>query len=239
MTISFSGPSLSPASGNKPESIVVFLHGYGANGHDLLSLGTAWAALLPNTLFIAPHGPSTSMLYPSGNQWFSLEDWNPEEPFTNHQKARILSEIQALTPSFNRYLDDLLKVNDLPPEKLALVGFSQGTMFALHVALHRPLCGGVVGYSGAFFDDSTEPKTACPPILLLHGQEDHLVPPSFSQEAEARLKALGIPVNLCLLPGLNHGINEKGLKMGGVFLKDHLYKNPQADLWQCAKEGNS
>jgi phospholipase/carboxylesterase len=239
MTSIFSGPSLPPASGNKPDSIVVFLHGYGANGHDLLSLGNMWAKLLPNTLFVAPHGPAISELYPSGNQWFDLSDWNPEAPFTESQTERIVAEIQNLTPSFNQYLDDLLKTHNLPAEKLALVGFSQGTMFALHVALHRPLCAGVVGYSGAFLDDPKEAKIARPPILLVHGEDDQLVPARFSQSAEDRLKLLQVPVTLALIPDLEHGIDEKGLTIGGIFLRDNLYKNTQSDLWDRAKEGNN
>ncbi|EKE09870.1 MAG: hypothetical protein ACD_16C00100G0032 [uncultured bacterium] len=230
MITTFSGPQLTPASGGPPDSIVVFLHGYGANGHDLLSIGNAWAALLPNTLFVAPHGPLTSKLYPSGNQWFSLDDWNPDQPLTTTQIARMLGDIQAITPSFNRYLDTLLKTHDLSPEKLAFVGFSQGSMFALYMALHRPRCAGVVAYSGAFLEDSTKSNISRPPILLIHGREDRLVPPSFSQIAEKRLKTLQVPVTLALIPGLDHGIDEKGLALGGAFLKERLYENTAAAL---------
>ncbi len=230
MTKTFSGPSLLPASGEKPDSLVVLIHGYGANGDDLLSLGKSWASLLPNTLFIAPHGPVVCEVNPSGNQWFGLRDWDPE---------RILKEIQILTPSFNRYLDGLLKIHAIPPEKLAIVGFSQGAILGIHVALHRPPCAGVVAYSGAFLDDPTKLKLARSPILLIHGTEDQVLPSSFSQEAEERLKALRIPVNLSLLPGLGHGIDGRGLGMGGTFLKEHLYKNASSDLWKPAKEGNN
>ena len=221
MTTTFSGPSLPPASGGKPDSLVVFIHGYGSDGEDLISLGKAWASILPNTLFVAPHGPIACEVNPSGNQWFGLRDWDP---------ARILKEVQALTPAFNRYLDGLLKTHGLPPEKLALVGFSQGAMLALHVALHRPRCAGIIGYSGAFLDDPIELKVARPPILLIHGTEDQVLPPSFSQMAEARFKALSVPVTLSLLPGLEHGIDGRGLGMGGAFLKDHLYKKAPNDL---------
>ena len=230
MITPLSGPSLSPASGEKPDSLVVLIHGYGADGEDLLSLGKAWASLLPNTLFVAPQGPTVCEVNPSGNQWFGLRDWDP---------VRILKEMQALTPSFNRYLDELLKTHNLPPEKLALVGFSQGATMALHVALHRPQCAGVVAYSGGFIDDPHELKIARPPILLIHGMDDQVLPPSFSQMAEERLKIIGIPVNLTLIPGLEHGIDGKGLGMGGAFLKEHLHENTQSDLWERTKEGNN
>ena len=135
MNATFSGPSFGPASGGNPDSIVVLIHGYGSDGEDLLSLGKSWGSLLPNTLFVAPHGPVACEMNPSGNQWFGLKDW---------ESLRILKEIQALTPVFNRYLDGLLKSHNLPSNKLALVGFSQGAMLALHVALHRPQSAGVV-----------------------------------------------------------------------------------------------
>ncbi|MBI2706889.1 MAG: prepilin peptidase [Proteobacteria bacterium] len=210
----FSGPSLSPAAGGKPDSLVVLIHGYGANGDDLLSLGKVWAPLLPNTVFVAPHGPFMCEMNPSGKQWFGLEDWEP---------TRILKEIQHITPAFNRYLDDLLKLYDLPPEKLALVGFSQGAMLSLHIALLRPQCGGVVAYSGAFLEDPTEFKIARPPVLLVHGTEDPVLPASFSKTAETRLKTIGVPVTFSLLPHLEHSIDERGLGLGGAFLKQHLY----------------
>ena len=214
MTHVFSGPTLSPAAGDKPESLVVFIHGYGANGEDLLPLGKAWSSILPNTLFVAPHGPVMCETNPSGKQWFGLQGWDP---------ARILKEIQSITPAFNRYLDGLLKQYDLPPEKLALVGFSQGAMLSLHVALLRPQCGGVVAYSGAFLEDPTEFKIARPPILLVHGTEDQVISAFFSESAELRLKTIGVPVSLSLLPNLDHEIDERALGLGGAFLKQHLY----------------
>ncbi len=214
MNQTFSGPHLDPAAGGKPTSLVVLLHGYGADGEDLLFLGKTWASLLPNTLFIAPHGPMLCEGNPFGKQWFSLRDFD---------HTRMFKEIQTITPALNRYLDGLLKVYELPPEKIALVGFSQGAMLALHLALNRPQCGGVVAYSGTFLEDPSALKVARPPILLIHGTEDDVLPSSFSEKAEARLKTLGVPVTLSLLPGLEHSIDERGLGVGGAFLKDHLY----------------
>lgn len=215
MTQTFSGPHLAPAAGGTPHSLVVLFHGYGADGDDLLFLGDTWASVLPNTLFVAPHGPMLCEENPSGKQWFGLRDFDPQ---------RMLKEIQTITPALNRYLDELLKVYELPPEKLALVGFSQGAMLALHIALNRLQCGGVVAYSGAFLDDPLTLKVARPPILLIHGTEDDVLPSTFSQKAESHLKTLGVPVTLSLLPNLAHSIDGRGLGMGGAFLKDHLYE---------------
>jgi phospholipase/carboxylesterase len=224
MTTSFIDYRLPPASGSKPDSIVVLLHGYGSNGQDLLSLGHIWSSRFPNTLFVAPDGPDESVLYPPGNQWFGLEDWDPSIKLTEEQIARMVRDIQVLAPSFNRYLDQLLVDYGLPPEKLALVGFSQGAMVALHLGLHRPQCAAVVAYSGAFLDDPQQTKVARPPVLVVQGLDDHVVPPQLAQLAEEHLKALGIPVTLVLLPHLEHSIDNRGLEMGGVFLQENLYK---------------
>lgn len=226
MTTAFSGPHLSPASGTKPDSLVILIHGYGADGEDLISLGNAWAKELPTTLFVAPHGPLVCEMNPSGNQWFGLEDWDPN---------RILKEIQHLAPSLNSYIDNLLKTYELLSEKLAFVGFSQGAMLALYMAFHRSTCAGVVAYSGAFLDDSQEQKGGNPPVLLVHGVEDQIIPPSFSQLAEEHLKTRNVPVTLSLLPGLGHGIDGRALGMGGAFLKDCLYENAKPGLWKQAK----
>jgi phospholipase/carboxylesterase len=233
----FTAHSLPPASGLKPDSIVVLIHGYGANGKDLLALGDSWSDLLPNTLFIAPDGPDKSEVNPFGNQWFGLSDWDPAQKLTKDHVSRMVREIQELTPSFNRYLDELLQTYGLPPEKLALVGFSQGAMLSLHIGLHRPLCAGVIAYSGAFLEDIKEVKVAHPPVLLIHGADDQLLSPVFSQVAKGRLESLGVSVALTVLPDLGHGIDERGLSMGGAFLKKHLYKIPQSDLWERVKEG--
>jgi phospholipase/carboxylesterase len=239
MNATFSGPSFGPASGGKPDSIVVLIHGYGANGDDLLSLGKSWASLLPNTLFVAPHGPEASKLYPAGNQWFSLEDWNPEQPLKQDQLDRVNAEIKEVMPSFNSYLDDLLKVHGIPPEKMALVGFSQGTMFALQIALHRPLCGGVVGYSGALLELPREDKVSRPPVLLIHGVDDPLVPSFYSKRAEKYLQTLDVPVTLTLLSGLEHSIDGRGLAAGGAFLKEKLYEKAASGLSEQVKESNN
>ena len=222
--------SIPPSSGLKPESIVVLIHGYGSHGRDLLSLGHAWTHYLPHTLFVAPDGPAPSKRNPFGNEWFGLDDWDPSQKLTEEQIARMVKDIQILAPSFNRYLDNLLTTHNLPPEKLAIVGFSQGAMVALHLGLQRPQCAGVIAYSGAFLDDPEQEKVAHPPVLLVHGLDDDVVPSYSSELAEGHLHHLHVPVTLCLLPRLNHGIDKKGLELGRAFLKDHLDKKSQSGL---------
>ncbi len=223
MSPTFSGPSIVPAQGTKPNSLVVIIHGYGADGENLLPLGKAWASLLPNTVFVSPHGPVICEVNPFGKQWFSLKEWTPSQNLEEFQ-TQILEEIQAITPTFQKYLDDLLKQYDIPSEKLALVGFSQGAALALHMGLHRPECAGIVAYSGGYISDPQHANTAHPPVLLIHGTEDQVLLSSQSEMAEKKLKAMGIPVTLCLLPYLDHEIDERGLKLGATFLREKLYQ---------------
>lgn len=211
--LTFSGPILPPASGNKPDSLVVLFHGYGDTGENFVLIGHLWRDLLPNTLFVAPNGPRACPRIPSGKQWVSSG---------NKNQKQILKELKSLTPSLNRYIDDLLKTYALPPEKLVLVGFSQGVKVALHAGLRRP-CAGIVAYSGAFLDDPKEHYLSRPPVLLVHGMKDTKAPFSLAQEAEKHLKARHIPVTLFLFPQLGHEIGPREIEIGGAFLKDCLY----------------
>lgn len=213
MTYSFSGPILPPDPGVSPTSLVILIHGYGSSGDDLISLGNVWRKILPSTVFVAPNGPSVCDSYPEGRQWFRLYEWD---------FPRMLKDVEAFTPSFNEYINDIVKTYKIPPEKVAFVGFSQGAMMSLHMALAWPQCAGAVAYSGGFMGSPKGLSSKNPPILLIHGLDDQRVPSSFSQDAEKQLKALGVPVTLSLLPHLDHSINEQGLHLGGNFLKEIL-----------------
>jgi phospholipase/carboxylesterase len=206
----FSGLTLSPASSNKPDSIVVLFHGYGDIGENFLFLSALWGEFLPNTLFVAPDGP-IECKGSSGKQWLRASSKN---------RPQLLKEINLLTQSLNRYLDGLLKTYGIPPEKLALVGYSQGAKIALHVGLRRPICAGIVAFSGTFLNDPTELRLSRPPILLIHGTEDRKAPPSLAEEAYKSLKALHAPVTLFLIPGLGHDIDTRGSEIAGEFLKE-------------------
>ena len=133
------GPRLEPRSG-RARQLVVFLHGYGADGNDLIDIGRAWQVLLPDAAFVSPHAPRPCGQAPMGREWFPLTFRNPDERWTGVNEA---------APILERFLDAELKRRDLPPSALALVGFSQGTMMSLHVGLRRPVApAGIVGYSG-------------------------------------------------------------------------------------------
>lgn len=211
-TIIFSELTLPPASGNKPDSVVVLFHGYGDVGENFLFLSAFWAELLPSTLFVALDGPMSCNDIP-GKKWLRASSKN---------RASLIKEIDLLALSLNRYLDGLLKKYGISPEKMALVGFSQGARVALHVGLRYP-CAGIVAFSGSFLDGSTSKlRLPAPPILLIHGVDDLKAPSSLARESYKCLEALRVPVTLFLIPGLGHDIDPRGSGIAGEFLKDCL-----------------
>ena len=210
------GPRLEPSSG-QVKRLVVFLHGYGADGNDLIEIGRAWERMLPDTAFVAPHAPEPCGQAPVGRQWFTLTFRSPNERWTGVNKAR---------PTLDQFLDAELTRRKLPPSALALVGFSQGTMMALHTGLRRPAPpAAIVGYSGVFvLPDGANAETvkgeikSKPPVLLVHGDQDDLIPAQALFLGAQELAALEVPVEWHLSPGIGHGIDQEGLRHGGEFL---------------------
>ena len=216
MAAELEGPRIEPRGG-QAQRLVVFLHGYGADGNDLIEIGRAWQGLLPDTAFVSPHAPEPCGQAPTGRQWFALTFRNPEE--------RWLGAIKA-APVLERFLDAELTRQQLPPSALALVGFSQGTMMALHVGLRRPVAPvAIVGYSGLFvLPNNAEPAVVAgevkskPPVLLIHGDSDELIPSQALFHGSQALAALDVPVEWHLSQGVGHGIDQEGLRHGGEFL---------------------
>ena len=211
-----SGPSLEPKSG-KTKRLVVFLHGYGADGNDLIDIGRAWQPILPDTAFVSPHAPESCGQAPVGRQWFGLTFRDPDERWVGVNKA---------APMLNEFLDTELTRRQLPPDALALVGFSQGTMMSLHAGLRRPIAPkAIVGYSGMFImpndgpPETVEKEIASrPPVLLIHGDSDELIPVQALFHASSSLQALDVPVEWHISQGVGHGIDQEGLRHGGEFL---------------------
>jgi len=216
MAVALDGPRLVPRSGSARQ-LVVFLHGYGADGNDLIELGRAWERLLPQAAFVSPHAPESCGQSPGGRQWFALTFRDPNERWVGVNKA---------APVLERFIDAELHRHGLPPAALALVGFSQGTMMALHVGLRRAAPpAAIVGYSGLLVlppDGKPEAVAAeiksRPPVLLVHGDRDDLIPPQALFQATEGLAALGVPVEWHLSAGIGHGIDPEGLRHGGEFL---------------------
>lgn len=207
------GPRVGPANGGDAEALVVMLHGLGADGNDLIGIAPVWARELGSVAFASPHAPFPCDMAPFGRQWFSLQSRDP---------ADMLAGIRVAVPMLNAYIDAELKRLGLGPEKLALVGFSQGTMMSLYTAPRRPdPIAGIVGYSGALIagDLPDDPITARPPVVLVHGTADEVVPFGAMENAEAGLSGAGIAVESVARPGLGHGIDEVGLGVGVAFLR--------------------
>jgi len=205
------GPIGLPANG-VPTSMVIFLHGYGSNGEDLMGLTPYWRPALPQTVFLAPNAPQPCPGAPGGYQWWSLTDLSPQ--------GRIAG-VRSAAPAVDAYIDAQLARYGLSEDKLALVGFSQGTMMALHVApRRRRALAGVVGYSGVLADGGNLPDEMLtkPPILLVHGDADPMVPVAALGQAQAALTGLDFEVATHVSPGLGHSIDEAGLRLGAQFL---------------------
>jgi phospholipase/carboxylesterase len=211
-----SGPSRPPASGGKPRCLVILLHGLGADGNDLIGLAPYWARLLPDAEFVSPNAPFPCDMAPHGYQWFSSQDRSPEA---------VLGGVRAAAPILDAFIDEALEERGLGSGELALVGFSQGTMMSLFVGLRRaePVAG-IVGFSGRLLAPEllASELRSRPPILLVHGTEDPLVPYSSLAAAETTLKAAGVPVETVTSVGIGHSIDDQGLRRGGQFLKNVL-----------------
>ncbi len=206
---SLSGPELAPRSGSVKRA-VIFLHGYGSNGDDLLGLAPLMD--LPDTQFLAPNAPFPFEFYPGGYQWFGLADRDP---------ARILREIIVAAPILNAFIDATMLRFGLTEENIALIGFSQGSMMSMYTALRRakPLAG-VVAISGALKgDDALAAEIQSrPPICIIHGEADEVVAFGEMAHAEKILKANNVPVETHARPRLGHGIDEVGIDIANAFL---------------------
>ncbi len=207
------GPRLPPHHGGPADSLVVLLHGYGADGRDLIDLGEVWAEAMPGTAFVSPHAPDPCSEAPIGRQWFPLHALDP------HELARGVDDA---APILARFLEVELARHNLAPERLALVGFSQGGMMALNMGLHMPKApAAVVAYSSLWSGIAhppSQPFSAPPPVLLVHGGCDEVIPSDALFASANALTAAGVPVEWHLSPDLPHGIDADGVSRGGAFL---------------------
>jgi phospholipase/carboxylesterase len=207
-----SGPSAAPQAGGPPRQLVILLHGVGADGADLINLSQTMSQALPHARFIAPNAPEPCDMAPMGYQWFSLQDRDP---------AAMLAGIQRSAPLLNAFIDAELAKDGLDDAHLALLGFSQGTMMSLYVAPRREKAmAGVLGYSGALLggDALAAEAKSKPPVFLVHGDADPVVPVQALHAAAAQLQATGFPVQASVRPGLPHGIDPEGMAQGAAFL---------------------
>ena len=206
------GPSHGPQAGGKPGHLVVLLHGYGADGNDLIGLAPVLAPLMPDVVFHAPDAPFPCEGNPMGRQWFGISRLDP---------AVAAAGVRSAAPFVDTFLDETMAKYGLDESKTVLVGFSQGTMMALHVGLRRttPLAG-IVGFSGmlAAADALGAEIKSRPPVMLLHGDSDEMLPHHLTERATEVLRQHGVKTTTHIAEGVGHGIDQAGLSHAARFL---------------------
>ena len=218
MSRALDGPRRPPARGGKADALVVLLHGYGASGEDLIGLADEWRRVLPGAVFVAPHAPERlPFAGAAGYQWFALTSMSPEE---------MARGVERAAPGLDAFIAAELKRHGLAPSRLALVGFSQGTMMALHLGLAmKTPPAAILGYSGVIavpptYDEAL--RGARPPVMLIHGEADEVIPVDALHMTREALNQALVPVEWHVRPGLGHGIDAEGLAWGGGFLAEKL-----------------
>jgi len=210
------GPRVQPSNGGAPGRLVVFLHGVGADGQDLIQLAPMLRDILPDAAFVSPHAPDPFDFAPAGRQWFSFKDDSP---------GAIDREVQRVAPTIDRFLDDELERTGLSADKLAVVGFSQGGIVALQSVLRRPRpVGALIGLSTILPNAAALPGelASTPPVLLVHGDQDQVLPATYAEQSARALSGLGVPVTKHILQGRGHEIDQDGLNLVRDFLSRHM-----------------
>ena len=206
------GPTHGPHNGGKPGHLVILLHGYGADGNDLIGLAPVLAPLMPDVVFHAPNAPYPCEGNPFGYQWFGISRLDPQV---------AAAGVRAAAPFVDAFLDDTMATYGLDESKTVLIGFSQGTMMSLHVGLRRPKpLAGIIGFSGMLAAPETlgaEIKSR-PPVLLVHGDSDQMIPPLMTERAAQALDQNGVKTTMHIAPGIGHGIDQTGLSLAARFL---------------------
>ena len=221
------GPRTGPAADGAPQQLIVLCHGLGADGHDLIDIAAAWTRAVPHAAFAAPDAPFPCDLAPMGRQWFSVADRTP---------SKMEQGVRRAAGYLDAFIDAELARLFLPPDAYALMGFSQGAMTCLFTGLRRPVPPrAILAYSGALIapesvaaDRRSAGAGTPPPVLIVHGEDDDVVPVTRSRDAEADLLAVGIPTESLYCPRRGHGIDEAGLSAGALFLQRAFAGNPGA-----------
>ena len=195
-----------------PKWLVLFVHGLGSNGKDLMTFADYWQKSMPDVAFAAPSAPAPCPDAPGGFQWM------PRLP-AGH--PRMFPEVEAAAPTLETIIQDELAHVGLGADCLALVGFSQGTMLSLHVGLRQCIApAAVLGYAGGMVgrEHLADEITCKPPVMLVNGDADQMVPPAAQGAALETLQQAGVVAAGQVLPGLDHSVNADALILGARFL---------------------
>ena len=209
------GPRADAQSGEK-DSLVILLHGYGADGNDLFGIAQALAPHLPNTAFRSPNAPERCTTNPMGYQWFPIS-W-----LDGSSEQEMAEGAERAKKTLHAYLDEAMAEEGMTPDRTVIIGFSQGTMMSLDVTMRRdePFAG-LVGFSGRLIE-SDAPMTCKTPVLLVHGDQDPMVPVQSIHEAREALDKAGVPCLWYISEGVGHGIAPDGLGLALKFIQDRL-----------------
>tara|TARA_B100000686_G_C16410213_1_gene771826 strand:+ start:128 stop:784 length:657 start_codon:yes stop_codon:yes gene_type:complete len=208
--------TVNPLSENKPSQAVVLCHGYGGDGKDISILAVNWRRFLPNAIFLCPDAPEICSINPQGYQWFDL---------TSEKEEIILEKSLVAEEKLNKFLDQVLDNFHLEPTSLALVGFSQGCMISIQLAIKKKKqINCLIGYSGKVINKKhlSDNINSKPKIFLMHGENDTIVPPTHLLEAKEYLKKHGISTKTKIFKDCEHRISVEGSSLGLGFLKKNL-----------------
>jgi len=208
--------SISPLSKNKPQQVIVLCHGYGGDGKDISTLAINWQRFLPEAIFLCPNAPEICAVNPQGYQWFDL---------SSDKEELILEKSLIVEEKLNTFIDQILNNFQLEPNKLALVGFSQGCMMSIQIALKKKKqISCLIGYSGKVINQKhlSDNIHSKPKIFLMHGANDTLVPPTHLLEAKEYLVKHGLKIKTKMFKDCEHRIPVEGVSLGLGFLKKNL-----------------
>ena len=208
--------SISPFSKNKPQQVIVLCHGYGGDGKDISTLAINWQRFLPEAIFLCPNAPEICAVNPQGYQWFDL---------SSDKEELILEKSLIAEEKLNTFIDQILNNFQLEPNNLALVGFSQGCMMSIQIALKKKKqISCLIGYSGKVINQKhlSDNIHSKPKIFLMHGANDTLVPPTHLLEAKEYLVKHGLKIKTKMFKDCEHRIPVEGVSLGLGFLKKNL-----------------
>ena len=208
--------SVSPLSKNKPRQVIVLCHGYGGDGKDISTLAINWQRFLPDAIFLCPNAPEICAVNPQGYQWFDL---------SSDKEELILEKSLIVEEKLNTFIDQILNNFQLEPNNLALVGFSQGCMMSIQIALKKKKqISCLIGYSGKVINQKhlSDNIHSKPKIFLMHGANDTLVPPTHLLEAKEYLVKHGLKIKTKMFKDCEHRIPVEGVSLGLGFLKKNL-----------------